>query len=392
MKQAANRTAPVTDSPGEASTLARRWGAADWRAWGVSLLVIALLMLALDQGYRQLQSRAEAPLFRVVVNGQTLTLDADTHAAFSRDLGELAGGVDARLQREMQPWLDERLDAAFAPLEAAVPAYLDWYFSLRGSYLRLGMAIAGDLDGWLEARLTEQLVEKSGIEAALDELQAAFPEQLAQRQQALGGAIGQRLHERYAEQQASPSRDAESRTHSLDLDLTLNRAFHESQDSQRWGAAGVGGAAGAVAGRALAQRLAGGAAAQGARVALGRVATRLGDSATRSLASGATASAVAAPTGPGALLAGTAATVVSLAGFAGTEYALLKAEEARYRPAMEAELQAEVGQARDEVRQALEARTAASSAALLERLETGIRQAEAAEQVPDDYRIFGRLP
>ncbi|MCG6656624.1 hypothetical protein HOP52_02395 [Halomonas campisalis] len=360
-----------------------------WRRWAVSLLLVGLLMLlAFHQSHRLQPSDRQAPLFRVVVGGEALTLDAETHAAFGRDLAEFTADFDAQLVAELTPWMAPRLEAAFAPLEAAVPGYLDWYFSLRGSYLRLGMAIAGDLDGWLEARLRERLIEQSGIESALDELQVDFSARLAQAQQASLETLEQRLHARYAERQVSPE-SAES-GYVIDLGGVFHEAIRESLDRLRWSTAGVGGAAGLVAGRALTQRLAGGAAAQSARVALGRVAARLGTHASRSLASGATAGAVAAPTGPGALVAGSAAVAVSLAAFAATEYALLKAEEARYRPAMEEELLGEVERVREELGEALEARAAAATTTLVASLERLARQAEAQAEVPDEYRIFGR--
>ncbi|PMR75777.1 hypothetical protein [Billgrantia endophytica] len=380
-------TRHARSAPSEAF-LVRQWG---WPLWGFALLVIALLMLALGQGHRLLQSRVEAPLFQVIVNGEALILDAETHTALGRELAELAQGLEARLQDEMKPWLDERLDTTFAPLDAAVPAYLDWYFSLRGSYLRLGVAITGDLDEWLEERLSERLIEESGFETALTGLQADFSTRLAQAQQALEQDIGRTLHARYADRQAVAAEDGQ-RTHTIDLDLTLEQVFQGQWDAARWGAAGASGAVGFVASRVLVQRLASGAAARGARVVAGRVVARLGAHGARSLATGATTTAATSPTGPGALFAGATATVVALAGFAGIEYALLKAEEGLYRSDMEAELEAEVARARAEVRQRLDAVTASSGGALEHRLRVATQRAEDVDGVAEEYRIFGREP
>ncbi|MCE9664955.1 hypothetical protein LY622_16080 [Halomonas sp. M5N1S17] len=384
-------------TPGESAGLgapvsppeSRRWGAHGWQPWGLSLLLVVLLMVALAQGYKALQNRSDAPLFRVVVSGETLILDAETHAAFGRELAELTQAAHPRLLQEMQPWIDDRVDASFAPLEAAVPAYLDWYFSLRGSYHRLGVAIVGDLDEWLEAQLSERLIEESGFASALAELQEDFPAQLALTHQALAQDIGRTLHARFADRQAAETSDSADAIHTIDLDLSLSQAFQGQWDTARWGTAGAGAVVGFVTSRVLVQRLASGAAARGARVVAGRIVARLGVHGARSLATGGTATAATAPTGPGALLAGAATTAVALAGFAGTEYALLKAEEGLYRADMAAELEAEVARARAEVKGMLESGTAGSAVVLAQRLEGATRRAEESGGVSERYRIFG---
>ncbi|WP_416137298.1 hypothetical protein ACM26W_12395 [Halomonas sp. HK25] len=114
-----------------------------WRCWVASLLAIVALLL-LDLGRGLLQDRVDTSLLRVVVNGEPLVLDAETRAEFGRDLEHHTAGLQDDVAAAMRPWLDERLEAAFTPLEAAVPGYLDWYYLLTGNYLRLGMAVAGD--------------------------------------------------------------------------------------------------------------------------------------------------------------------------------------------------------------------------------------------------------
>ncbi|NIC05318.1 hypothetical protein [Billgrantia bachuensis] len=361
-----------------------------WRlpviAWILGPLLATLLLLGLALAYYLLQSRSEAPLFRVVIDGETLTLDAETHADLGRELGELAAGLDLRLRQEMQLWLDARLDTTFAPLDAAVPEYLDWHFSLRGSYMRLAMALSGGLDEWLQAQLTERLIERSGFEAALEELEADYATRLEQAQRRLGQGIALTLHARYGERQASATGSQE--IHEIDLDLALQHAFQDRRDEMRWGTAAAGGALGLTISRALAHRLMAGAAMQGSKAVAGRIVARLGGHATRSLGSGAAASVATSPTGPAALLAGATATAVALAGFAGTEYAMLKAEEHRFRGAMEAELAGEVARARAEVRYALEADATRRAEALERYLADAARDAETVGEVPQAYRIF----
>lgn len=367
-----------------------RPSASGWRGWVASLLAVMALMLLLDLGHRLLQGRTEAPLFRVVVNGESLLLDADTHAEFGRDLDRLTARLQQDVAAGMQPWVDERLEAAFAPLEAAVPGYLDWYYSLSGSYLRLGMAVAGELDDWLDAQRHERLVAASGVEEALAELEAEYPQRLAQMQQERMQGAAQRLLREYAPRQAASAEKGEGPVHALDLDLVLQRALHDSLDAARWGTATLGGAGiGLVVRRALAQRLGAGAAVQGSRAAMRSLLARLGTNTARSLVSGGAAAAATSPTGPGAMVIGTATTAVALAGFVGSEYALLKTQEALYRPAMEIQLLDEIVQARQELSRSLERVTVNSTATLASRMTHHAGRAEAGAQTPEEYRIFG---
>lgn len=364
---------------------------AGWRRWGTSLLVATLLLLLLEGGHRWLESRSQAPLFRVIVAGESLTLDAETHAAFSRDLAGLIAETPGRLSARMTPWVDARLAAAYAPLEAAVPGYLDWYFSAMGSYTRLGVALVGDLDDWLDEQLYARLVEPSGIEAALAELQADYPRRLARAQQELAGELATTLHERYAARQVEAEEgEGEGELSGLDLDGVLQQALHDGLDGTRWRVAAVGGGGlGLLAGRTMVARLGGQAAVQGSRVALRGLAARVGVGTARALLGGGAAAAASAPTGPAALVAGTITTAATLAGVAGSEYALLKAQEALHRPAMQAQLQEELSRARASMALTLEASTAGAARALEESLARSTSREAGAGQTPEAYRILG---
>ena len=356
-------------------------------SWGLALLLVVVLMVTFGHFHRQLQERSDAPLFRVVINGEALILDGEAHASLGQEFHALAGRLDRGLHSEMQPWFDARLDAAFLPLETTVSDYLDWYFSLRGSYLRLAMALGGDMDEWLEEQLNERLVERSGVAAALTELAHDFEERLGQVQQRRMQEIGSTLHARYADRQASGEAAPEATM--FDFDLALERTFQGHGDEARWSAAGAGGLVGLATGRLLAKRLVAGTAMQGSRALAGRLVARLGGHAARSLGTGAVATAATAPTGPAALLAGTAATAVALAGFAGTEYALLKTEEWRYRDAMQAEIEAEIARAKAQANHALDAAISDRAQAVERALQQAIREAEDGAAVPQQYRIFG---
>lgn len=374
-------------------TLPRREGQAStrgWRRWGVSLLVVLLLLVLFEGGHRWLESRSQAPLFRVIVAGESLTLDAQAHADFTRDLATLTGEAQARLAARMAPWWETRLEAAFDPLAAAVPGYLDWYFSAPGSYQRLAVALVGDLDAWLDEQLHERLVVPSGLEAALAQLQADYPERLAREQQAMAEGLAATLHERYAPRQVA-AEPGEGESPGLDLDAVLQHALDEGLDRSRWRAAAVGGSGvGLLAGRALAGRLGAGAAVQGSRMALRSLALRLGTGAARSLASGGAAAVATSPSGPGAVVVGTLTTAATLAGIAGSEYALLKGQEARYRPAMEAQLQEALDEARAALALSLEAATAAIARDMEAQVNGALSRDGAGNETPEAYRILGR--
>ncbi|MDX1467666.1 MAG: hypothetical protein R3215_18390, partial [Halomonas sp.] len=315
---------------GRAPTRASRW-----RGWALSALVVLLLLAVLDAGHRVLETRSQAPLYRVIVAGESLTLGAEAHAAFSRDLDRLAAEAEAALAARMAPWTEARLAQAFAPLEAAVPDYLDWYFSLGGSYLRLAMGLAGDTAAWLEAQRQRRLIEASGIEAALADLQAAHAARRARPPRAVVVAMSATRLGRYTPRSLSGAEAPGVAPPTFDLDGRMDEALLTTLDARRWQAAALGGSGiGLMVGRPLARRLAAGTVGQGGRMALRALAMRLGAGAARSLASGGAAAAVTAPAGPGALRVGAATTAAGLAGIVGGEVALLKLQEARRRPAL----------------------------------------------------------
>ena len=363
-----------------------------WRGWALSLLVVALLLVLLEGGYRWLESRSQAPLFRVIVAGESLTLDDETHADFSRDLTALTAEIQAQLAARMTPWMDARLDSAFEPLAAAVPGYLDWYFSAPGSYLRLGVATVGDLDEWLDEQLHERLIAPSGIEAALAELLADYPERLAREQRALADGLAATLHERYAPRQVAAATSEEvEMTAMLDLDAVLLSSLNDGLDRSRWSAAALGGAGvGLMASRTLVGRLGAGAAVQASRMALRGLVVRLGAGTARSLASGGVAAMATSPTGPGALVVGTLTGAATLAAIAGGEYALLKSQESRHRPAMEEQMHEALAETRASLGLALEATAADAARAIKDRLGHAGAPEETAGGKPAAFRILGR--
>jgi hypothetical protein len=79
--------------------------------------------------------------------------------------------------------LDGQVNRAFALMEGNVDGYLDWYYSLSAEYMRLGKLLIGEIEGYMEEKLSEYLQKgdpsgeiERGIKAALSTHQAAMDE------------------------------------------------------------------------------------------------------------------------------------------------------------------------------------------------------------------------
>ncbi|MFN2332626.1 MAG: hypothetical protein ABR580_12370, partial [Halomonas sp.] len=213
----------------------------------------------------------------------------------------------------------------------------------------------------------------------------------AREQLSLANGLAATLHERYAPRQAASASQKEEMTAMLDLDAVLLSALNDGLDRSRWSAAALGGAGvGLMASRTLVSRLGAGAALQASRMALRGLMVRLGAGTARSLASGSAVALATSPTGPGALVMGTLTGAASLAAVAGGEYALLKSQEARHRPAMEKQMHEALAETRASLGLALEASAADAAQAIKDRLGHAGALEEAASDMPEAYRILGR--
>ena len=315
------------------------------------LLLLALLLLAVGAfSYTQnhlLTASAQQPLMRLVFQGEPLTLNQADFQDFSQELSALTAEQDAALEAQLQAWLEEEGQQVRGAAEAGVDAYLDWYFSLTGSYTRLFVALTGDLDELLIQRLQEELLDDPELHAYWRDRMAALQPQLVSAWQAMGDdadtAAAQALQQKYRERQRpgyGELDDEDPRVTLLKSDLDLNSMLHPSpQDLRRWQISAGGGALAGAAialptGRLLASRLAGtpaiAAATRVVRRYLARLPARV---AIKSAASG-TAAAATSPSGPGALVTGAGI----FAAMTAADWALLKAEEMRHREAMQTAL------------------------------------------------------
>lgn len=299
------------------------------------LLLVALLFAGMTIGVRLLQERAgDNQLFAVLVNDQQLILDGATLTQFNADLARLSAQQRRQADVTIQQWLDRWLDDSFALAHQALPAYLDWYYSMPGSYSRLYHALSGDLEEHLERRLSRFLLQQSGLEARLVTLESELNSELTRVLGEQAGVVRQQLLGIYAQQQRETSADQPAIDFSLNVDAALERGFSPSAtDQQRWQissqasmVAGTG-AFVLLARRALVPRLMALSSVQGARRLLAGFAVRLAPRMVLAITAGGSAAAVTAPTGPGALVAGGVAFATAAGTIVVTDFALLKAEE-----------------------------------------------------------------
>ncbi|WP_022962229.1 hypothetical protein [Halopseudomonas pelagia] len=364
------------------------------------LLMVVLLFAGMTAGLRLLQEHVDdSRLFSVLINDQQLILDGTTLTQFNADLSRLSAQQRRHADVYIQQWLDRWLDDSFALAHQALPAYLDWYYSMPGSYSRLYHALSGDLDGHLERRLGSHLLEQSGLEARLAALESELNAELTKVLGEQAGVVRRQLLGIYAQQQREPSVNQHAIDFSLNVDAALERGFSPSDaDRQRWqisSQASVVAGTGAfvlLARRALVPRLMALSSVQGARRVLAGFAVRLAPRMALAISAGGSAAAVTAPTGPGALVAGGVAFVTAAGTIVITDFALLKAEEVLLR---------------DEKQQQISDELLASQIALREQLRVQLQEAGSVSQaliqhslarsydqagVEQRFHIFARHP
>ena len=72
--------------------------------------------------------------------------------------------------------IDERVEDAFAPVYARIPALLDWHYSFFGQYAELGLVLLGRLEGEIESRLFGGL--EAGISVAREDVGRVMQEEM----------------------------------------------------------------------------------------------------------------------------------------------------------------------------------------------------------------------
>lgn len=329
-----------------------------WQIWLAGVLLVSSAFVLLSLSLRNLGDRLTADeVFAVLVNQQRLLLDGDTLRAFDQELSGLSGQKLEMVSGHLRHWIDRQVDEAFAMAIGAVPGYLDWYYSLPGSYTRLYLAVYGQLETGVQEQMYRQLFAASGMQGRLEQFEENFSREIDGQLQGLGDVLRAQLAERYQDFQVEQEVGSAGERQ-LDFDRAIELAFGPGpEDIQRWQAgaqaAGVAGAGSLVllSRRAILPRLIRLPAVQTALQALARHVAVLAPRLSAAIGAGGKAAVVAAPTGPGAVL-----TFVAAAGtFVAADFALLKMEENRLRAGQEEELVRELADSREATRSLLQA-------------------------------------
>lgn len=362
------------------------------------LLTVGLLFAGMNAGVRWLQQHADNNrLFSVLVNDQQLILDGATLSQFNADLSRLSAQQRRHADAYIQQWLDRWLDESFALAHQALPGYLDWYYSMPGSYSRLFYALSGDLDGYLERRLGAHLLEQSGLEARLSKLDSELNAELAKILGEQAGVVRRQLLGIYAQRQSEITPDQRQALDvSVDVDTALQRGFSPTAaDRQRWQissqASMVAGAGAFVflARRALVPRLMALSSVQGARRILAGFAVRLAPRMALAITAGGSAAAVTAPVGPGALVAGGVAFATAAGTIVITDFALLKAEELLLRDEKQQQISDELLVSQIALREKLREQLSATGSASQAFIQQSLARSYDQSGIEERFHILG---
>jgi hypothetical protein len=350
----------------------RRRGSTAFVAFLLTLITLAVTAgYALWMGGAQLareklaewsDPRREVSLIEIVIDGETRLLRPDAAIA-------LVPGLTARLDERLPALIAEtdariaiEVDRAFAPALERIPRFTDWYYSLRGEYGRYLSALTADLPGFMTQRLTEEVIDPSGLETALDGLQEALAADLARRVRAESrwalGALTE-LTEAGAvplETDAYRGRVSES----MELGAVLREGLDISeQELGRQALAALAGAGagtlvatglGAVVVKKLVAKLMGTGGMKLAVALLGKFLVKAGVKGGGSAAAAAAGITLCAP---GGLLAIGCGVVAGVATWVLVDKAFIEIEEALDRETFEADLRAAVLAERDHLKQRL---------------------------------------
>jgi len=247
-----------------------------------------------------------------------------------------------------------RLDAAFARARAELPAFADWYYSLRGEYSRLAMAALslvdlGDPD-YVANRAAEMLFPEAAWERDLGELERVAAARLAAHDARVRAGWLAAVTERLAAHRVPPPLPAAAGPGASPIELGRlleSLAAREQEAFRTRVSLSTLAAAGAAAGPAIWSAAAARRAAAGGRAAAART---LGRGAARAGSAAAGGAAFCAPSGPAALAC---ALVAGTAVWLGTDWALLELDEHFNRDELIAALDSSLADLETQIEQTL---------------------------------------
>lgn len=352
-----------------------------WLA-GALLVAAGLLWQA---GLQEPRGWDPAPRVDVQLDGEHYRLDHARLTRIERFTVEWLEAGDAEVREQWQERVDAELAAHFDRLHRRVPEVADWYYSLPAEYgrlwLRAGQWLGGEDDADPARALRERLLPESQWETPLHALAERMEWGIDDHQRQVRDAwrveLGRELATaRIPGPPPAGATDDAGMAHGQALYGALDADF-ERLDQRAALSAGV------AAGSGIATPLI-------ARAVQARLAVRAGQAgAARGLAragrAGAAGTGLCAWAGPFSAGCGVAAAGVTLVA---TDWALLRADEARHRADLEAALHDALdalhADTRERWQEAVRARVEARHAASRQQIEHGFRPLRTA--VGDDHR------
>ncbi|NMT63446.1 hypothetical protein [Marinobacter orientalis] len=350
-----------------------------------SLLVLGLVLTLGFQWLYSYVSDVLAPtsFAYITASGDQVVLDRSGQKTFAGLLSRETDAFESDVIGELDPVAERGVDKSFNQLQNGVDAYLDWYFSVSGSYMRMYVALTKDLDEWSEKQIQERLLEESGF---LDSL-ADFEREYRQRQTELVKAELQEtqnsLH-KFLQAHGTEILPEELTPDILLLNFSIVTDAPDVQvEIERVeNSMVIGGAFG------LAARVASLGGVKAATVFARQFTVRVAGHGIRAATSGALSAAATSFTGPGAAVVGAAVTGASIASYIGAEYLALNAQETLYRPKMEQDLRDLIELKRKETRVGLKENTQQEIRSIAQTIQQDVAEQERVKGIPRTYRVW----
>ena len=157
-----------------------------WAVFWATIVILALLYI-----YAQLH------VARMASDQQGRVMVSEAFFAdWSQALPEVFAGMELEFDAaggEIELRVSEHIDAAFAPVYARVPAFLDFHYSVIGEYTELATAMSGDLGGELQRILFTEIDFEQRLDAAMTAIHADGEEVFG----ALMARVRQQLQQRF---------------------------------------------------------------------------------------------------------------------------------------------------------------------------------------------------
>ena len=308
-------TNPKDPAQASGRPAAKRLKASHW-FWG-TIAVLLMITLALhfaarlQLGKQRAEGEGEAA-------SQTAA-EAEAKATQVEHWFAMAGKEAAKVRAEIDPMLDK----AYAPVYAGIPAYMDFHYSLKGEWLKLGAAAIGEISSGLDKYMF------AGLDKRLDSVAADLGREFDQRylgvvDRAMAGLPGGA--EALGPVVAGALKDSKSRITKTGGMVALEAVALKGMT------------------KVFATKL-------GVKLAA-KVAAKTGTKWAATLVGGGTGAAVCSWTGPGAAACGLIGAGIA---WVGTDVAMIKLEDYLKRDDFEKELRALIDEHKAETRKVLEA-------------------------------------